>query len=692
MIVQRAPYFIARNFLLILPLALLSCTGNLTQAVLFEDGFDQLPTGNISLAEGPLMQYHYIKGAGQLGEWTVSAFGSQEGFREAWEIVEGSDGNYLRQNYHAVNESLLPAHPWMHPLIVAGDSIWHDYKVEFSFSPMKLHDKCGIIFKYQDNRSYYFYGMEGNMLVLKMVQHATGPQRPYEEVLFSTPFNWQVGMTYRGDVSIKQNRIYTLLNDSLSMVATDQTYQRGKVGFLSDVPAAFYEMKVTTLNREKRKMNRYLRDITGARAMRIDENPAPVIWKKITTEGFGAGRNIRFGDLNGDGETDLLLGQVRPVGPGYDNAGLSCLTAMTFNGKILWQEGTPDSENQLSASDVAFQIHDIDGDGQREVIYTMDSWINVVEGRSGKRIRRVRTPGTPGSRNTYDRITGSAILFCDVSGKGRDSDMLIMDHDRSIWLFDEHLKLLWSATCHTGHYPYAYDTDGDGKDEIAVGYSLLDDDGTVIWTRDLQTGGNSTAVTIAATRYPDDTTLSIIYGAGDWGVMILDLEGNVMVHKPVGHVQHAALANFRADLPGMEMVTVSFWGSQGIVQLYDVHGNVYHSFEPGPPGSMCLPVNWKGDGEEYFLLNTNPGDGGLFNGMGKLAATFPDDGHPDLCTAIIDLTGDDRDEIVTWDQQGIWIYTQDDPPRQGKVYHPRRNPLYNASNYQFSRSLPGWSE
>lgn len=677
---------------MILAYTQLSCSGNLSQAVLFEDGFDELPVGIISPSDGPVLQHHYIKGAGQIGEWKVSVFGPQQGFTQAWEVAKGTEGNYLRQNYHAVNTSLVPAHPSIHPIIVAGDSIWHDYKLEFSFSPGKLYDKCGVIFKYQDNRRYYFYGMEGNMLVLKMVQHATAPHRPYEKVLFSTPFNWQTGVTYHGDVSIKQNRIYTLLNDSLSMVATDQTYERGKVGFLSDVPAAFYELKVTTLNREKRKMNRYLRDITAARTMRINENAAPVIWKKISTEGFGAGRNIRFGDLNGDGETDLLIGQVRNIGPGYDDTGLSCLTAMTFNGEILWQKGTPDTESILPAGDAAFQIHDLDGDGQREVIYIMNFWMHVVDGKSGKLIRRVRTPLATDAGYKYERFHGDAILFCDVSGKGRDSDLLLKDRYRNIWLFDEHLKPLWKQTCHTGKYPYAYDTDGDGRDEIAAGYSLLDDNGSFIWSREQETGGCVNAVTIAAPDYPADSSLRIFYGAGDWGTIILDLLGNVKVHKPLGHIQHAVLGNFRSDLPGLEMVTGNFWGNQGIIQLYDADGNVYHSFEPGPPGSMCLPVNWKGDGEEYFFLNTNPGDGGMFNGLGKLAVAFPDDGHPDLCSAAIDLTGDYRDEVVTWDRHGIWVYTQNDPPRQGRVYHPRRNPLYNASNYQFTRSMPGWSE
>jgi hypothetical protein len=29
---------------------------------------------------------------------------------------------------------------------------------------------------------------------------------------------------------------------------------------------------------------------------------------------------------------------------------------------------------------------------------------------------------------------------------------------------------------------------------------------------------------------------------------------------------------------------------------------------------------------------------------------FPDDGHPDLAYAVMNLTGDARDEIILWDQ------------------------------------------
>ena len=38
-------------------------------------------------------------------------------------------------------------------------------------------------------------------------------------------------------------------------------------------------------------------------------NPRPQLWRTFDTPGFGAGRNVRFGDLDGDGQIDMLIAQ-----------------------------------------------------------------------------------------------------------------------------------------------------------------------------------------------------------------------------------------------------------------------------------------------------------------------------------------------------------------------------------------------
>ncbi|MCA9232084.1 MAG: hypothetical protein KDA57_15655, partial [Planctomycetales bacterium] len=103
-------------------------------------------------------------------------------------------------------------------------------------------------------------------------------------------------------------------------------------------------------------------------------------------------------------------------------------------------------------------------------------------------------------------------------------------------------------------------------------------------------------------------------------------------------------------------------------------------------------VNWTGSPGEYWVLSANVEEGGMFDGWGRRVVRFPVDGHPDMCNAVMNITGDARDEVVVWDQSEMWVYTQDDNPMTGRLYEPNRNPLYNYSNYQTTVSLPGWSK
>ena len=80
----------------------------------------------------------------------------------------------------------------------------------------------------------------------------------------------------------------------------------------------------------------------------------------------------------------------------------------------------------------------------------------------------------------------------------------------------------------------------------------------------------------------------------------------------------------------------------------------------------------------------------MIDGNLRRVVTFPEDEHPDLAAAVLNLTGDARDEIVLWDEKRVWIYTQDRPFTGRRIYAPVRNPDYNDSNYRTSVSLPGW--
>ena len=163
---------------------------------------------------------------------------------------------------------------------------------------------------------------------------------------------------------------------------------------------------------------------------------------------------------------------------------------------------------------------------------------------------------------------------------------------------------------------------------------------------------------------------------------------NILKHHYLGHVQNPAIADFRPDLPGLEALSINFWGNQGIVHFYSADGDLYHDFEPCQHGSMCLPINWTGKPGEFWILSANVEEGGMFDGWGRRVVLFPADGHPDMCNAVLDITGDSREEVVVWDPSEMWIYTQSDNPLPSLDLVTEKNPLYNQSNYLTSVSLP----
>ena len=654
-------------------------------AVLLDDDFSGLRTGLMMNAVGAHTEYHYLPHASQRGRWAVSTFKSY-GSQRAWRVIEEDNTRVMLQSF----ENDLRH---THPMLIAGDPLWRNYRVTADFAPASGKGQSGIVFRYRNDRCYYFCGVDGPRAVLKMVRHATAFHRPYEKILAEKTGTWTPGRYLSVQIDVDNNRIRAKLSNDVILEAEDATYPEGKIGLMSDVQTRYKNIKVVTTRPEKEYLRKRIADREEELRRLEAANPRPVVWRKIDTEGFGVGRNLRFGDLNNDGQIDVLFGQVLHHGPKDRNSELSCLTAVTLDGKTLWQIGEADQWKDHLTNDVGFQIHDLDGDGRTEVVYCMGMEIIVADGASGRTKYKAKTPKMPdhieAPYNKFPRILGDSLFFCDVRGTGHPGDIIIKTRYRHFWVLNDRLEVLWDAACNTGHYPYACDIDDDGKDEISIGYSLFDDDGKLLWTLDKELKDHADGV--ALVRFKPRSDFRLLCAASDEGMFFTDMQGHILKHHFVGHVQNPAVANFRNDLPGLEAVSINFWSNQGIIHFYDAEGDIYHDFEPCQHGSMCLPINWTGSSEEYFVLSPHPEEGGLFDGWGRRVVRFPAGGHPDMCNAVLDMTGDCRDEIVVWDPFELWVYTQHDNPKNGRLYKPRRNPLYNYSNYQATVSLPGWS-
>jgi hypothetical protein len=216
-------------------------------------------------------------------------------------------------------------------------------------------------------------------------------------------------------------------------------------------------------------------------------NPQPKLWRQFATPKFGAGRNVRLGDLDGDGTPEMLFAQNIPrIGDNFIQ--ISCLTAVTLRGKVLWQLGRPDSRNGLLTADTPFQIHDLDGDGHNEVVLVKDFKLLVLEGGTGKLRTSVWMPQAEpdNGKKPFTLANGDSLAFLNLSGQPGRRELLVKDRYSNFWAFDNRLERLWQGQGQTGHYPYPFDLDGDGRDELAIGYALWDHRGKRLWSRDAE--------------------------------------------------------------------------------------------------------------------------------------------------------------------------------------------------------------
>ena len=662
----------------------------LQSAELFRDDFSRYPPGWLTSPvgglNGAIQEYHYLPHRGvPLGPWANAIC-----HLDAWVAGDENGKPYLEQHLHpATTPSQFTV-----PIFITGDPEWHDYTVEASVRPLSTDSFAGLIFRYHTNRHYYLFSVTGGSRARIAVRLPLEKQMrvPEWRELASAPFAYDTRRYLALKVENDGPRIRAFIDGKLVLEAADTELTRGKTGIAAEIPARYRDFRVSVSEAARRAIDARI-TARDAELQRLrDDNPKPKLWKKFDTPVYGAGRNVRFGDLDGDGRADMLIAQNIPRVRGDAFDAISSLTAVNLDGRILWQTGRPNPANGLLTNDTPFQIHDVDGDGRNDVVAIRDFTLQVLDGRTGELKHSAPMPKMPSSlqNKPYELVSGDSIAFVNVSGDKRRREILIKDRYWNFWVYDSSLKLLWTGQGQTGHYPYPADIDGDGKDEIAIGYALWNAAGRQLWSNDTILKDHADGVMIGNLS-PNPNAEPRMYASGsDEGFIMLDARGKLLKQIRLGHNQSPSVGKFRTDIPGLQYMAVNFWRNPGIITLLDWDANILAQEEPIHTGSPMLPVNWRGDGQEFVLLSGNPREGGMIDGHLRRVVMFPDDGHPDLAANVLDLTGDARDEIVLWDQKSVWIYTQDRPFRGERIYAPIRNPDYNESNYRTNVSLPNW--
>ena len=663
---------------------------------LLKEDFMDFPIGDFPYDKNhsAMGEYHYINYPGYRGRWHDPVCNhTYNGQGASWTITE-YDGRHYMEQQRIRNDK--PHRTF--PMLTSGDRFWKDYELEVKLRMFTTKwGNAGIGFCCQNSANLLVLVFEEGELRLEY-RH-----KEQVEIIERVAFAYNCDDYYVMKACISGDHVICSVNGMAYFdVHTEYALQGGKAAITATIPTQFEYVNVTVTDETAAQIDAARKAYSELCAKEQQKYPKMKLLKKIDLRNFGTGRQVRFGHLLGNGEYQIVLAQCQKRVNRDAYGTISCLTAIDLNGNVLWRYGEPTSNTEIGtiSADMPMQIYDIDGDGYDEVITAKNFEIFILDGRNGKVKKHARTPystaeedgtiiGVPDKIYAFDRINPDGIRICNFRGLDKPRDILIKDRYCRVYALNDDLEVMWhyQSDKNTGHFPFAIDINGDGHDELLVGYNMLDCNGNRIWTMPVKEDHIDEIVPGMFVSGPYKGKKYFACVAGREGFLISDWEGNLLNKDGIGHAQRVSTGNYCPDKPGYEMVVVNFWGHQGIIYFYDSEGNPGWEMENELNGNLLTPVNWIGNGRDFILLNADVERGGLIDGNGVQVVKFPDDGHPTLCAEAISLYGDARDEIVTWDYNSMYIYTQDDSPELN-VYEPVKYPDYNASNYRGEYSYP----
>lgn len=375
-----------------------------------------------------------------------------------------------------------------------------------------------------------------------------------------------------------------------------------------------------------------------APCVRADAEGAPIPlvqpWRQFALEPDYSGAWVVAGDLDGDGAVEIV--SARNVDRN-DVHYTSAAVAQRLDGSVLWRWGDPTVGRKQLHHDVACQIYDWDGDGRHEVVLCTDGFLVELDGATGKERRRLSLP----------KDATDCLVFANLSGGPRATDVLVKTRYTQIWAFNREGRQLWTVEKPggylTAHQPVPIDLDGDGRDEIAAGYAMLNADGSARWVFQSQKVNQSRGHCdcfrlVRAGKTPAEFRLAMTM-CGANAIALLDGNGKPIWELAGEHFESIDVGRICADLPGVQLaVDIDHrpWGN-GPLWVIDEQGTVRTKIMTDYARHHGL-LDWTGDGLAEVVVAQSRG---LYDGQGRRVATLAMDEKDDRQGAErLVLTGD----------------------------------------------------
>lgn len=402
---------------------------------------------------------------------------------------------------------------------------------------------------------------------------------------------------------------------------------------------------------------------------------------------------IGIGDLDGDGEYDFVVKRPRGgLDPSHDRPSPTTfkVEGYTSEGELLWRNDLGWSI-ELGTWYSPMLVYDFDGDGKAEValktgegdprneegrVMSGPEFVSVWDGETGDRVDRADwiARGDPADWGDLQGNRMSRHMLGVAYLDGKTPALLVLRGIYGLmkldaWLLrDGALRKAWSWTNETAGWRYqgqgqhnihVADIDGDGRDEILYGSIAIDHDGRTLWSTGYGHGDRFYLTDVD----PERPGLEIWYSYEDPhpqnGVSLWDAHTGRLIFgtpEPTGddQVDRALTGDIDPTHPGMELWADGFFfTSQG----EPIEGEI-------PPLDGLLW--WDAD-----LLREIHHRGAVYEWQGDTLTT----GIEGEVLVWADLFGDWREEVLTYEDGDLRIYTTTIPAEDRRVTL-MQDPLY----------------
>jgi hypothetical protein len=270
-----------------------------------------------------------------------------------------------------------------------------------------------------------------------------------------------------------------------------------------------------------------------------------------------------------------------------------------------------------------------------------------LDGATGKERRRWPLP----------KDATDCLVFANLSGQPRATDVLVKTRYSQIWAFNRAGKELWTSKnpggYRTAHQPLPVDLDGDGRDEVMAGYAMLNADGSTRWvfqSRQVDQGrGHCDCFRLVRAGQTPEAFRFVMTLCGANCITMLDGNGRPIWEVAGQHFESVDVGHLCAASPGVQMaVDIDHrpWG-EGPVWVLDENGQVKSRIMTDYARHHAV-LDWTGDGVLEIVVAQPRA---IFDGAGCRVATLEmnpqDDVQGEERLALTgDFTGDGVPDVM----------------------------------------------